>query len=126
TATPAAPPTRPPQPGRPTPVPRVTAAPTPQGGQYKNGTFVGPAARTVYGPVQVQAVIENGRIFDIQFLTYPQARRTSVQINQQVVPILRNEALQIQSANVHAITGATLTVDAFIESLNGALAQARP
>ena len=97
-----------------------------QNGAYKDGTYPGPIAKTVFGPVQVQAVIQGGRIIDVQFLDYPRARRTSVSINSVANPRLQQEAIQIQSAQVHLISGATITARAFIESLRGALNNARP
>ena len=111
-----------------TPVPRpsATATPSANGGPYRDGTYPGPIAKTVFGPVQVQAVIQGGRIIDVQFLDYPRARRTSVSINSVANPRLQQEAIQIQSAQVHLISGATITARAFIESLRGALNNARP
>ena len=111
-----------------TPVPRPSATATPPAlvGSYKDGTYPGPIAKTVFGPVQVQAVIQGGRIIAVQFLDYPRARRTSVSINSVANPRLQQEAIQIQSAQVHLISGATITARAFIESLRGALNSARP
>jgi uncharacterized protein with FMN-binding domain len=79
----------------------------------------------VYGTVQVKAVIQNGRLTDVQFLSQPGDRRQSQYINAQATPILRQEAIQAQSANVQAISGATLTSQAFVQSLQSALSQAK-
>ena len=51
-------------------------------------------------------------------------RGTSIAINSQALPMLRNEVIAAQSANVDIISGATLSSDAFIRSLNGALSKA--
>ncbi len=85
-----------------------------------------PAAgsNSYYGSVQVQALILDGSLVDVQFLNYPQERRTSRRINAQAVPWLRTEAIRIQSANVNVISGATLTSEGFITSLRSALDQA--
>ena len=56
--------------------------------------------------------------------TRPSDRRTSVMINRQALPMLRDEVVQAQSANVDVISGATLTSEAFIRSIGGALQQA--
>jgi uncharacterized protein with FMN-binding domain len=88
---------------------------------YKNGTFTGPESNAYYGLVQVQVVIQNGKIADVQFLDYPHDRRTSQEINTQVMPWLKQEAIQAQSANVNIISGATLTSEAFANSLQSAL-----
>jgi uncharacterized protein with FMN-binding domain len=111
-----------------TPVPRPTATPIPSAyvGPYKDGTYPGPIANTVFGPVQVQAVIQGGRIASVDMLDYPHVRRTSVAINSVAKPRLEQEAVQIQGAQVHLLSGATITARGFIESLRGALNNARP
>ncbi len=94
-------------------------------GLYKNGTFTGVNANAFYGQVQVQVVIQNGRIASVNFLNYPQDRRTSARINSFAVPALQSEAIQAQSARVDVISGATLTSEAFMLSLQSALNSAR-
>ncbi len=94
-------------------------------GQYRDGTFTGPEVDAFYGLVQVQAVIQNGKIADVKFLEYPNDRRTSVRINTIVMPWLTTEAVQAQSANVDIISGATLTSEAFTQSLQAALDTAK-
>jgi uncharacterized protein with FMN-binding domain len=105
------------------------AAPTstlpPQGTGYKNGTYNGPEADAYYGLVQVQVVIQNGKIADVKFLDYPHDRRTSQEINAQAMPWLTQEAIQAQSANINIISGATLTSEAFANSLQSALTSAQ-
>jgi uncharacterized protein with FMN-binding domain len=102
-----------------------TAIPATQG-QYKDGQYTGPEVDAYYGLVQVQATVQNGQIASVDFLEYPTDRRTSQRINAVAVPYLKTEALQAQSANVNIISGATLTSEAFMESLNTALASAKP
>lgn len=111
-----------------TPIPRPTATATPaaNGGPYKDGTYRGPIANTVFGPVQVQTVIQGGRIASVDMFDYPHVRRTSVAINSVAKPRLEQEAVQIQGAQVHLLSGATITARGFIESLRGALNNARP
>jgi uncharacterized protein with FMN-binding domain len=92
---------------------------------YKDGTFTGPQVDASWGWVQVQTVIQNGKIANVRFLRYPNDRRTSVMINSQVMPWLQTEAIQAQSANVDVISGATLTSEAFMESLQAALNTAK-
>ena len=60
-------------------VPAATLPPQPTG--FKNGTFTGPVSNAYYGMVQVQVVIQNGKIADVKFLDYPHDRRTSQEIN---------------------------------------------
>ncbi|MDE3089862.1 MAG: FMN-binding protein [Chloroflexota bacterium] len=94
-------------------------------GQYKDGTYTGPNVDAFYGFVQVRAVVRNGKIADVQFVKFPNDRRTSVRINAVAVPYLQSEAIQVQSANVDFISGATLTSEAFAESLQAALNTAK-
>jgi|ERR1035437_1159272 uncharacterized protein with FMN-binding domain len=102
-----------------------TPAPAPkQLGQYKDGTYTGPTVDAYYGYIQVQAVVSGGKLTDVIFLQYPSDRRTSVQINSQAMPYLKQEAIQAQSANVNIISGASDSSGAFIQSLGAALAMA--
>ncbi len=95
------------------------------GSQYHDGTYTGSLANAHFGWVQVQTTIQNGQIANVQFLQYPSDRRTSQRINQYAAPLLTQEAIQAQSANVNIISGATLTSRAFTESLQSALSNAK-
>ena len=107
-------------------VPAPTATPQPPvSSLYKDGTYTGPSVNAFYGQVQVQVVITRGKIKTVNFLNYPNDRRTSVRINSFAVPYLQSEAIQAQSANVDVISGATLTSEAFMISLQSALDGAR-
>lgn len=90
----------------------------------RDGQYTGNLADAYYGNVQVRASIQGGKITGVQFLTYPSDRRTSQRINSYAVPMLQTEAVQVQSAQVDLISGATLTSQAFAESLQSALDQA--
>jgi uncharacterized protein with FMN-binding domain len=106
----------------------VTVTPTPTtapGAQYKNGSYTGSVADAHWGYIQVQAIIQNGKITDVQFVQYPNDRNRSIEINQYADPQLTSEAVQAQSANVDVITGATDSSEAFIQSLTDALSQAK-
>lgn len=91
---------------------------------FTDGTFTGPVTDAYYGLIQMQASIQGGRLTALKVLKYPNDRRTSVRINRQALPMLRDEAIGAQSANVDIISGATLTSRAFIQSLGGALKKA--
>jgi uncharacterized protein with FMN-binding domain len=92
---------------------------------YKDGVFTGSVADAYYGLVQVKATIKNGLIADVTFLQYPNDRSTSRYINSQAMPMLTQEAIQAQSANVDIISGASATSGAFQQSLGDALALAK-
>ena len=121
----AAPPTSNLKPVAVTPTP-VTPPPAPKPqGQYKDGTYTGNSVDAYYGNVQVAAVIQSGKLADVKILDYPQDRRTSQAINGQALPILVSEAIQAQSASVDAVSGASESSPAFMQSLASALSQAK-
>ena len=91
---------------------------------YKDGTYTGSVADAYYGNVQVSATVSGGKITDVKFLQYPDTHQTSVMINQQAMPYLKQEAIHAQSSNVQIISGATFTSQAFQQSLQAALSQA--
>ncbi len=103
--------------------PTATAVQT--ASQFKNGNFTGNEIDAFFGLVQVQISIQNGKITNVQVPEYPSDRRTSVRINTFAVPILQQEAIQAQQANVDIVTGATLTSQAFAMSLQSALDKAK-
>ena len=106
--------------------PPPTGAPTAVASSgLKDGSYTGQQTDAYYGTVQVQAVIQGGKLTNVQFLQYPADRRTSQRINSIAIPYLQQEAIQAQSANVDIISGATLTSQAFAESLQTALDQAK-
>jgi len=101
-----------------------TAVPT-NPGQYKDGVYTGPQVDAYYGIVEVQVTVYNGQITNVQFLKYPNDRRTSVRINNIAMPYLQQEAIQAQSAHINIISGATFTSRGFAMSLNAALGSAK-
>lgn len=92
--------------------------------QYKDGMYSGTVADAFYGYVQVQATIQGGKITRVDFLQRPNDNPTSRAINDQADPMLSQEAIQAQTAQVNMITGATDTSMAFIQSLTAALSHA--
>jgi uncharacterized protein with FMN-binding domain len=76
---------------------------------------------TPYGNVQVQITVSGGRITDVIPLALTNFGDRSVQISNQAVPLLRQEVLQSQSANVSMIGGATYTSEGYLASVQSAL-----
>jgi uncharacterized protein with FMN-binding domain len=109
--------------------PTATQIPTTQtsesGAQYKDGTYKGDSEDAFYGNIQVQVTVSGGKITSVQFLQYPNDNGTSVAVNQQADPMLVQEAIQVQSAQVDIVSGATQSSQAFIQSMQTALAQAK-
>jgi uncharacterized protein with FMN-binding domain len=105
------------------PQPATPAAPSasgaPSGGD--SGTFTGAAADTRYGPVQVQITVSGGRITSARTLQVPQESSRDVRINSAAVPILNNETVQAQSAQIDTVSGATYTSEGYAQSLQSAI-----
>ena len=101
----------------------TASAATSSTGTLKDGTYKGSSVQIRWGDVQVQVVIQNGKVTDVRFLSYPTDAR-SQQINSQATPALAQEAIQAQSASVQVVSGATFTSRAFMQSLAAALSQA--
>ncbi len=91
---------------------------------YKDGSYAGPESYAYTGTIQVTAIIRGGKIVEAQTVDASQSR-TSKQINIDALPILKTETIKVQSANVNAVSGATYTTAAYIESLTAALAKAK-
>jgi uncharacterized protein with FMN-binding domain len=103
---------------------QASASASTQGGQFRDGTFKGSSANAYYGRVQVSAVVKGGQLVAVNVLQYPNDRRTSRYINGQALPMLKQEAVQAQSARVDTVSGATLTSNAYRQSLAAALSAA--
>jgi uncharacterized protein with FMN-binding domain len=87
----------------------------------KPRTVAGPSVETdEWGPVQVTIIVKGKKITDVQTAS-PHSKRRSAFINDQAVPLLRQEVLQVQSAQINIISGATQTSDAFGQSLQAAI-----
>jgi len=104
--------------------PTQTQAPTAPQSASVTGTFSGIAAPTFYGPVQVQITVSNGKITGATALTYPQNSGRDRQINSQAIPLLIQETLQAQSANIQGVGGASYTSQGWYDSLVSALKKA--
>jgi uncharacterized protein with FMN-binding domain len=102
-----------------------TAAPTvapakPVGGV--TGSFTGSVANTRYGPVQVKITVENGKIVDAQAVQAPSG--SNDRYTQKAVPVLRQQTIAIQSANVQGVSGASFTSYGWYQSLASAISKA--
>ncbi|MGA3183942.1 MAG: FMN-binding protein [Candidatus Dormibacteria bacterium] len=111
----------------PTPTSTATATPTPKpsASGLKSGSFTGQTSSNPYGNVQVQVVISGGKITDVKTIQYPDGHQQSVFINSQALPLLREEVLKAQSAQINIIGGATFTSEGYAQSVQSALDLAR-
>ena len=97
----------------------TTAAPAPA---PINGKFTGPSVFVNYGNVQVQITVVNGRITDAIAVKAPGGRND--RYTNMAVPILKQQTLAAQSANIKGASGASYTSYGWFKSLQGALADA--
>ena len=95
----------------------ATAAPA-----AKNGTFTGPAVFVNYGTVQVKITVTNGKITDAVAVQAPSGKND--RYTNMAVPILKQQTLKAQSANIQGASGASYTSYGWYKSLQGALADA--
>ena len=87
-------------------------------------TYTGDAVMTRFGNVQVQITVQNGRITDSQVTQVPWNDHKDQEINSHAVPILNQEAVDAQSADIDMVSGATFTSQGYIGSLQSAIDQA--
>jgi uncharacterized protein with FMN-binding domain len=87
-----------------------------------NGTFTGPSVFVNYGNVQVQITVVNGRITDAVAVKAPKGKND--RYTNMAVPILKQQTLAAQSANIKGVSGASYTSYGWFTSLQGALTQA--
>jgi uncharacterized protein with FMN-binding domain len=85
--------------------------------------YTGRTASMRWGPVTVRIRVRNHKIVNIG-ATVPTERRRSEEINSRAVPVLKSEALRAQTWRVNAVSGATMTSDAYAASLRSAIAKA--
>lgn len=74
-----------------------------------------------FGDVQVRAVLRGNRLVDVVALQLPNDRARSAYISEQAAPVLRQEALDAQSASIDTVSGATYTSESYAQSLQAAL-----
>jgi uncharacterized protein with FMN-binding domain len=101
-----------------------TGSSTSGGSTSASGATVvnGTVAQTQWGPVQVQVKVSDAKIVDVVVLQQPNGNRHDEEINSYALPMLRQQVLQAQSAQIDGVSGATVTSDGYRESLQSALA----
>jgi uncharacterized protein with FMN-binding domain len=88
-------------------------------------TATGDSVDTRWGPVQVKVTSSNGRITDITVLDAPANNPRDIEINDYALPVLKQEAMSAQSAQIDTVSGATYTSEGYIGSLQSALDRLR-
>lgn len=102
--------------------PAATQTTAPVTSTVRDGTFTGPSVNVNYGNVQVMITVSNGKITDAVAVKAPKGKND--RYTNMAVPILKQQTLQAQSANIQGASGASYTSYGWFKSLQGALAQA--
>ena len=76
----------------------------------------GTAINTSKGTVQVQVTFEGDKISAVSMLQQPDHPQTTA-----AVPVLIEETLKAQSSKIDTVSGATITSDAYVQSLQAAI-----
>jgi uncharacterized protein with FMN-binding domain len=97
---------------------------TSSGNSSSAKTYDGDSVQTRWGPVQVRITVQNGKITASEAIVYPDGNREDQQINSFALPVLSQEAVQQQSANIDMVSGATVTSQGYLSSLQSAIDQA--
>ncbi|MCW2725402.1 MAG: hypothetical protein JWN35_2323 [Frankiales bacterium] len=84
-------------------------------------TVTGTVAQTQWGPVQVQITVQGKKILSATVLQIPSGNPRDQEINSYAVPILNQEASSASSAQIDTVSGATVTSDGYIQSLQAAI-----
>jgi uncharacterized protein with FMN-binding domain len=88
-------------------------------------THTGEAVDTQWGPVQVRITVQGGKITASEAVQYPQSNGKDVQINGYALPVLNQEVIQAQSASIDTVSGATVTSEGYLQSLQSAIDEAQ-
>jgi len=88
-------------------------------------TLTGDAfAASKYGSVQVQIVVTDGVVTSAKALIFPNADSRSSSISSSAIPVLMQQTLAAKnSSDIQGVSGASYTSEAWIDSLQSALAK---
>jgi uncharacterized protein with FMN-binding domain len=106
-----------------TPAPGTSA--TPKSTRTGVRTVTGGTVDTRWGPVQVKVTFSGTKMTAVDVVQQPDGNPRDQEINSQAIPILTQEALAAQSAQIDAVSGASYTSEGYIASLQSALDAAR-
>jgi uncharacterized protein with FMN-binding domain len=98
--------------------PTSTTTPTAAGSK---SVVDGATEDTPRGPVQVRVTFQGDKILEVEAIVVPSESRHDRSINDVAVPMLHDEVIQAQSANVDMVSGATLTSEGYLSSLQSAI-----
>ncbi len=108
-----------------TPTPTASASASTPAASGASGTYTGSVESTPFGTVQVEIVVSSGKITDVKALKLTDQGGRSVDISNRAAPILRQQVIAAQSANVNGVSGATYTTEGYLSSVQSAIDKAR-
>jgi uncharacterized protein with FMN-binding domain len=97
---------------------------TPSTKSSATATVTGDVASTQWGPVQVRLTVTGGKVTKVDVVHYPNGNPRDQEINSYALPILTQETLDQQNAQIDMVSGATVTSTGYVQSLQSALDKA--
>lgn len=88
-----------------------------------SGTIAGKTIQTRWGPIQLSASVESGKIISIDAIQVPANDGRSQQISSYSIPLLTDQAIAAQSSSIQGVSGATYTTQGYKQSLQSILDQ---
>jgi len=124
----ASPPTTGPPPPTPTTAPSAqgptTTSPPTTTAPATTRSATGPSVNYNFGLISVTATVSGSKLTNVSIASLDDGGSPRSQsIDQQSIPMLEQQALQAQSANIQGVSGASYTSSGFQQSLQAALSQ---
>lgn len=101
--------------------PAATPSARPGGATGRAETAAGPVVQYGYGELSVTVTVRGNQITAVSVPLLRTAEPYSQQLAQQVIPMLRSEVLAAHSGQIHGVSGATYTSEAYAKSIQSAL-----
>ncbi|WP_370457736.1 FMN-binding protein [Actinoplanes sp. OR16] len=106
--------------------PEVVAVGTAPAASAGSTVYTGDVVQTQEGDVQVAITVADGKIIAVTVPIYPGGSSRHEEISARSIPVLVQETLDAQSADIDSVSGATYTSGGYKESLQSALDAAQP
>ena len=104
-------------------VPATAVSPDPAAADCGE-SFDGPPVSNIKGTYQARIVVLNGEVIDVLALEAGTSAPESIAVNSMAIPAFKERVLAAQTWDVEAVSGASYTSPAFLESLEGAFGAA--
>ena len=101
--------------------PATTPSAGPVGVTGRARSAAGAVVQYGYGQLSVTVTVRGNQIVAVSVPVLHTIDQYSQQLAQQVIPMLRSEVLAAHSAQIHGVSGATYTSEAYAQSIQSAL-----